>query len=131
MGKNSAEYYKQYAARRRELDRQRRSTPEGKMEQARIRRERREALKRATMMGEFDVLVRSEAKDLCKTREAETGILWDPDHMLPLRAKTVSGLDCACNIQVIPAKLNRSKKNKVLYTERGEWLMDFRTVCKN
>lgn len=122
-------YYKEYAARRREIDRQRRSTPEGKAEQLRIRNERIEAIKRATMTGELDLLVREEAKELCKTREEETGILWDPDHMLPLRASKVSGLDCAINIQVIPAKLNRSKKNKMLYTERGEWLKDLKIVC--
>lgn len=123
------DYYRQYAARRREIDRLRRASPEGKAEQLRIRNERIEALKRATMMDELDLLVREEAKALCKHREKETGIKWDPDHMLPLRAKTVSGLDCALNIQVIPAKLNRSKKNKMLYTEKNEWLKDFRLVC--
>ena len=123
------DYYKEYAARRREIDRQRRSTPEGKAEQLRIRNERIEALKRATMTDEWDILIREEAKELCKTRHLETGILWDPDHMFPLRARKVSGLDCGHNLQVIPAKLNRSKKNKMIYTERLEWLKDFKLVC--
>ena len=123
------DYYKKYAARRREIDRLRRSTPEGKEEQRRIRAARREALRRATMKDEWDVLVREEAKSLCKKRTAETGISWDPDHMYPLRAKRVSGLDCGDNIQVIPAKLNRSKKNNLVYTERLEWLRDLRVVC--
>lgn len=115
-------YYKEYAKRRRELDKARRSTPEGKAEQLRLRNERIEALKRATINGEWDEFVRQEANELCKKRKEETNIAWDPDHMIPLRAKTVSGLNCGDNIQVIPAKLNRSKGNRLLFTERNEWL---------
>ena len=122
MGKMSAEYYRAYAARRRELDKARRSTPEGKAEQLKIRMERIEALKRATMTSEWDVFVMAEAKDLCDKRKSETQMLWDPDHMIPLRARGVSGLNCGDNIQVIPARLNRSKKNKLILTERNEWL---------
>lgn len=113
---------KDYRLRRREIDKARRSTPEGKAEQLRIRKERIEALKRAKVVGEWDDFVRKEAKDLCKVRLVETKMAWDPDHMIPLRAKTVSGLDCGDNIQVIPAILNRKKKNLLLYTQRNEWL---------
>lgn len=119
---NRAEYNRKYAARRREIDKARRSTPEGKAEQLRIRNERIEALKRATLNTEWDVFVREEAVELCKIRKSETKMAWDPDHMIPLRARGVSGLNCGDNIQVIPAKLNRSKKNKLIMTQRNEWL---------
>lgn len=118
------EYYRQYAARRREIDRQRRSTPEGKAEQLRIRFARIEAEKRATLHSEWDEFVRDEADHLCSVRCEDTGIKWEPDHMLPLRATKVSGLNCGDNIQVIPASLNRKKKNRMIYTERNEWLKD-------
>lgn len=118
------DYYRKYAERRRELDRQRRSTPEGKEKQLAIRLARIEAEKKRTITNEWDDFVREEAKHLCHVRMRDTGILWEPDHMLPLRAKIVSGLNCGDNIQVIPAKLNRSKKNHMIYTERYEWLKD-------
>lgn len=121
---NSSEYYKKYAARRREIDRLRRSTPEGKARQLEIRLARIEAEKRATISGEWDDFVREEATILCNERMHDTGIRWESDHMLPLRAKVVSGLNCGDNIQVIPAALNRSKRNMMVYTERNEWLKD-------
>ncbi|ECO0327491.1 hypothetical protein ZS60_22350 [Salmonella enterica subsp. enterica serovar Enteritidis] len=71
---------------------------------------------------EFDLLVFEEAQELCQLRAGETGFLWHIDHMLPLRAKTVSGLHVAENIQVIPAVLNLLKGNKLIFTERGSWL---------
>lgn len=120
------DYYKRYAERRRQLDRERRSTPEGKARQLAIRIARIEAVKRATTHTEWDIFVREEAGDLCDKRVHETGIPWESDHMLPLRAKIVSGLNCGDNIQVIPAKLNRSKKNRMIYTERYEWIRDIK-----
>lgn len=71
---------------------------------------------------EFDLLVFEEAQELCQLRAGDTGFLWHIDHMLPLRAKTVSGLHVAENIQVIPAVLNLLKGNKLMFTERGSWL---------
>lgn len=71
---------------------------------------------------EFDLFVFEEAQELCQLRAGETGFLWHIDHMLPLRAKTVSGLHVAENIQVIPAVLNLLKGNKLIFTERGSWL---------
>ncbi|WNT48204.1 endonuclease VII [Salmonella phage SPLA5a] len=128
--RDRGDYYKQYAARRREIDRQRRSTPEGKAKQLQIRLERIEAEKRATLNTEWDIFVREEANLLCNERMRDTGIPWESDHMLPLRAKIVSGLNCGDNIQVIPAKLNRSKKNNMIYTNRLEWVKDLETVCR-
>lgn len=71
---------------------------------------------------EFDLLVFEEAQELCQLRAGDTGFLWHIDHMLPLRAKTVSGLHVAENIQVIPAVLNLLKGNKLMFTDRGSWL---------
>lgn len=115
-------YYKAYAERRREIDRLRRATPEGKAEQLRLRYSRLQAIEQATTHSEWDDFVREEADALCKTRNEETSIRWEPDHMIPLRAKHCSGLNCGDNIQVIPATMNRSKKNKMVLTKRNEWL---------
>jgi len=42
--------------------------------------------------------------------------------MIPLQAKIASGFHSADNIQVIPEALNVSKANRMMYTERNEWL---------
>lgn len=120
--RDRSDYYKKYAQRRRELDKKRRSTPEGKAEQLRLRKERIKALERATLNTEWDCFVREEADTLCRERNMETGIKWEPDHMIPLRANKISGLNCGDNIQVIPAIMNRSKRNRMILTERYEWL---------
>jgi hypothetical protein len=72
--------------------------------------------------GELDELVASEAARLAVIREAATGIKWHIDHMIPLAASEASGLHCAANLQVIPAKLNHSKHNRMVFTEPREWI---------
>lgn len=72
--------------------------------------------------GEFDEFVISEALELTKLRERDTGIKWHADHMVPLQASKASGLHCANNIQVIPSAMNLAKKNKMILTEPLEWL---------
>jgi hypothetical protein len=72
--------------------------------------------------GEFDRFVISEAFDIAKARSASTGVEWEVDHMVPFAAKNACGLHCASNIQVIPAKLNSSKKNRMIFTEPLQWL---------
>lgn len=72
--------------------------------------------------GEFDQFVFEEAFSLARQREEMTGIGWHVDHMLPLRGRRVSGLHAGINAQVIPAALNLSKGNKMLYTKPGEWV---------
>lgn len=72
--------------------------------------------------GELDALVMLEASDLAARREVATGVRWHVDHMIPLRAKYVSGLHCAANLQVIPGVLNQSKGNRMLFTRPLEWL---------
>ena len=76
--------------------------------------------------GEWDCFVIDEANALIATRYEETGFKWEVDHMLPLRAETVSGLHCGDNLQVLPRILNRRKRNRLMYTEPGEWLRELK-----
>lgn len=71
---------------------------------------------------DFDDFVMLEAADLTRIRTAITGVQWHIDHMIPLRAKKACGLHCADNIQVIPAKMNHEKKNRMIFTEKLAWL---------
>lgn len=71
---------------------------------------------------EWDEFVVHEAYTLAIQRNVETAIKWHVDHMIPLRAKKVCGLHCGDNIQVIPAKMNMEKQNKMVLTEPLEWM---------
>jgi hypothetical protein len=73
--------------------------------------------------------VTREAADVAKRREAATGIAWHIDHMIPLRADNVCGLHVWNNLQVIPAAMNCAKNNRLIWSERGEWLRDIE-LCK-
>lgn len=68
---------------------------------------------------EFDQFVIEEAAAACKRREAMTGYAWHIDHMIPL-AK--GGLHAWNNIQAIPARMNLWKNDKLILTERMEWV---------
>jgi hypothetical protein len=68
---------------------------------------------------ELTDLVYCEARDLAKTRTKLLGERYEVDHVLPLKGKTVSGLHVWNNIQVIPARVNRAKYNKVQEKTRG------------
>ena len=52
-----------------------------------------------------------EAYSLAKLRTKLTGVVWEVDHILPLRGNFVSGLHVPANLQVIPKELNREKRN--------------------
>lgn len=72
--------------------------------------------------GELDQLVAQEAADLARIRSEQTGFEWHVDHMVPLRSKKACGLHCAANLQVIPARINLAKNNRMLFTKDLEWL---------
>ena len=74
--------------------------------------------------GEFDGFVMHEALLLAKLRQSITGIKWHVDHMIPLQSEVASGLHCADNIQVIPQRFNLKKANRMIYTERNQWLLN-------
>lgn len=71
---------------------------------------------------ELDDFIMAEANHLVILRKEATGVDWEVDHMIPLRAKTASGLHVGSNIQVMPTFFNRSKRNKMIFTEPFEWM---------
>lgn len=71
-------------------------------------------VKQARFTDELTKFVTLEAHALRKLRNQMTGIEWHVDHVLPLKGETVSGLHIWSNLQVIPAKLNYSKRNRVV-----------------
>lgn len=73
---------------------------------------------------ELDGFVYQEAAALCKMREQLTGFKWHVDHMVPLLAKSVCGLHVWNNFQLLPARINNIKKNRLMYVNPHEWLTD-------
>lgn len=57
-------------------------------------------------------LVEYEAYHLAVTREEETGIKWQVDHIVPINSHLVCGLHSEYNLAVIPKKENLSKGNR-------------------
>ncbi|WNL50886.1 endonuclease VII [Xanthomonas phage Murka] len=68
---------------------------------------------------DFDAFVMEEAAAACKRRESLHGEPFHVDHMVPLSR---GGLHAWHNIQVIPARLNMKKGNRMWLTQPGEWV---------
>jgi hypothetical protein len=58
-----------------------------------------------------DKWLMEQAYELAALRTKTFGFEWHVDHVVPLHGKNVSGLHVPTNLQVIPAKQNRSKSN--------------------
>lgn len=71
---------------------------------------------------EFTHFVSRQATMLAGLREKATGIKWHVDHLIPLRSKVACGFHTWANLQVIPSALNLWKANKMVLTERDEWI---------
>ena len=71
---------------------------------------------------EWHRFVWEEARHVRLLRENATGIEWHLDHMIPLRARGVSGLHVAENWQIIPGSMNCKKSGAMQYTKPLEWL---------
>lgn len=54
----------------------------------------------------------TEIYDLASRRTKVTGILWQVDHIVPITSKSVCGLHCEANMQVITKTTNTSKGNR-------------------
>lgn len=83
---------------------------------------RRRAMRRAALpkdFSEFDRFVILEASRACRRRAKMHGEIFHIDHMTPLSR---GGLHCATNVQVIPARLNLWKNNRLVLTSPGEWI---------
>lgn len=99
---------------------------EANRHKVKIRDARRRANEKNAIAGwdtELTDLVTQEASDLAKARESLTGFAWHVDHMIPLKARKACGLHTWSNLQVIPARLNLSKQNRMWLTEPFEWLI--------
>jgi len=61
-----------------------------------------------------EIFLIDEAKNLAKRRSESTGFLWHIDHIVPIGAAHVCGLNVPWNIRVVPAKENWTKATKIL-----------------
>jgi hypothetical protein len=77
---------------------------------------RKERVAQATppWFDDFQLFAMQEAFDLADRRKKATGIEWNVDHIIPLRGKTVSGLNVIENIAVIPKSKNSAKRAQYL-----------------
>ena len=99
------------------------NSPEVVTRSAHKRRTRKKEC-RPLWYSEFDEFVLDECVDLRQRRRGSTNIDWHIDHIYPIQNTKVCGLDVGLNLQVIPAKLNIRKKNKLMYITTSDWIKD-------
>ena len=84
--------------------------------EAKARNCARQSLRNAQKLNATPSWARIEAMqeiyDFAAFMTRESGEPWEVDHTVPLISKIVCGLHCEDNLQVVPAKLNRSKGNR-------------------
>lgn len=90
----------------------RQANPEKDAESVR-RRQASKLLRTPKWLTSTDLWMMREAYHIAKVRTKIFGFSWHVDHVLPLRGDVVSGLHTPYNLQVIPAKINLIKANKV------------------
>jgi hypothetical protein len=88
------------------------ANPEKDLESTR-RRQAAKMLRTPKWLTSNEIWMMQEAYHLARIRTKITGISWHVDHVLPLQGLVVSGFHTPYNLQVIPAKENLSKANKV------------------
>lgn len=120
----SAEWRAANPEKRKEQSLLYRSSPEGKSRRSMLQMRRHSITLRALSAwnDELTDLVAIEACDLAHRRFLATGFKWQVDHAIPLQARNACGLHTADNLQVIPQSLNSWKRNRLVLTERGEWI---------
>jgi hypothetical protein len=72
---------------------------------------KRRAYKLKATVGWTDDAIIKSLYAAAKTISENTGILHHVDHVVPLKSKYVCGLHVPCNLQIIPASENLSKRN--------------------
>lgn len=118
------EYNKQRREEQRECERQYR---EDNRDRCRANHAKRRAGKLDRTLSheeELTQFIMEEAAQQARDLEDAFGMPFHVDHAIPMQGTDVSGLHVWYNLQVIPARLNVAKGNRMLYTEDLEWLAD-------
>lgn len=66
---------------------------------------------------ELTKFIAEQAYELSAMRRESTSIIWEIDHIVPLKSDQVCGLHVWTNLRVIPKAVNRSKGNKLIEGE--------------